>query len=93
MQFENLKRLSGHFHQIFYHDAMARYMRKSLFSVTATQKNEIFSRYLLCLIQETQQQKWLMDENIHFIWAGPRCCSRASHIFSLWGQSCADSAL
>lgn len=54
---------------------MARYMRKSLFSVTATQKNDIFSRYLLCLIQETQQQKWLMDENINFIWAGPHCCS------------------
>lgn len=38
-------------------------------SETAAQKRT-FSLYLLCLIQERGQEKWLMDQNIDFSWTG-----------------------
>lgn len=50
---------------------MVWYWEKSLFSVRlmAAQKRT-FSLYLLCLIQERGQEKWLMDQNIDFRWTG-----------------------
>lgn len=47
---------------------------------TSEKKKDIFSLHLLCLIQEREWQKWLMDQNIDFSWTGFHHCYHARHV-------------
>lgn len=59
-----------------------------------TSEKDIFSLYLLCLIPEREQQKWLMDQNIDFSKASLLSCTmrlcerRAGLLWSLFLRDC-----